>query len=64
MPNICQILCVEIKELGANGICQSSLAFHARFFYQVHNSAAKSSNNPVVWTSALEKCLYISYLAP
>lgn len=41
MPNICQILWIEIKELGANVMCQNSVVFHARLFYQVQVPAAK-----------------------
>lgn len=55
MPNTCQILWAEIKEFGANGICQDSVDSHARLFYQVHIAAAKTSNNLIMWTSALEK---------
>lgn len=57
MPNTCQILWAEIKEFGANGICQDSVDSHARLFYQAHIAAAKTSNNLIMWTSALEKCL-------
>lgn len=57
MPNTCQILWAEIKEFGANGICQDSVDSHARLLYQVHIAAAKTSNNLIMWTSALEKCL-------